>query len=265
MLNPLITLTTDFGLADPYVAEMKAVIFKINPEAKIVDISHQIEKFNIRMGAYVLASATPYFPEGTIHVAVVDPGVGTKRKPILIETGSGVFIGPDNGVLSLAANKQGIKHVYEIANPKFMLPKISATFHGRDIFAPAAAFLSKGVPPSEFGREIQKIVMPKFAKVIKKGNVLISEIIHIDGFGNIITNFTEKELKLAGVKDALNIKLDKTKLSLKLCRAYAEVEAQKPLAIIGSHDFLEISINQGNAAETFNVKAGGRVTLYRSL
>ncbi|MEM2936965.1 MAG: SAM-dependent chlorinase/fluorinase [Candidatus Bathyarchaeia archaeon] len=265
MLNPLITLTTDFGLADPYVAEMKAVIFKINPEAKIVDISHQVEKFNIRMGAYVLAAATPYFPEGTIHVAVVDPGVGTKRKPILIETKNGFFIGPDNGVLALAANKQGIKHVYEIANPKFMLPKISATFHGRDIFAPAAAFLSKGVPPSEFGREIRKIMMPKFTKIAKKGNAQVGEVIHIDDFGNIITNFTEKELKLAGAKDTINIKLKKTTLSLKLCRAYAEVEAQKPLAIIGSHDFLEISINQGNAAETFKVKAGDKVKLYRSL
>jgi len=263
MLNSIITLTTDFGLADPYVAEMKGVILKINPDAKIVDISHQIQKFNVRMGAYVLASAAPYFPEGTIHVVVVDPGVGTKRKPILIEAGSGFFVGPDNGVLALAAKKQGVKHVYEITNPKFMLPKLSVTFHGRDIFAPAAAFLSKGVSPSEFGREIRKIVMPKFAKIVRKGNMLTGEVIHVDSFGNIVTNFTEKELKWAGAKDALKIKLKESELNLKLCKSYAEVEPQKPLAIIGSHDFLEISVNQGSAAETFNVKPRDKATLYR--
>lgn len=132
MLNSIITLTTDFGLVDPYVAEMKAVILRINSNAKIVDISHQIQKFNVRIGAYVLAAAAPYFPEGTIHVAVVDPSVGTKRKPIILEAESMFFIGPNNGVLALAAHKQGIKHIYEITNPKFVLPKISATFHGRD-------------------------------------------------------------------------------------------------------------------------------------
>ena len=263
MLNPIITLTTDFGLADPYVAEMKAVILKINPNARIVDISHQIEKFNIRMGAYVLAAAAPYFPKGTVHVAVIDPGVGTKRKPIMIEAKNSFFIGPDNGVLALAAKNQGIKHVYEIANPKFMLPRISATFHGRDIFAPAAAFLSKGIHPSEFGPEIRNIVVPKFAKTVRKGAAFMGEIIHVDGFGNIITNFTEKHLKALNVNVAVRIKIKNMELTLRLCKAYAEVEAQKPLAIIGSHDFLEISINMGNAAETFNVKVGDEVKLYR--
>ena len=265
MLNPIITLTTDFGLADPYVAEMKAVILKINPDAKIVDISHQIQKFNVRMGAYVLAVAAPYFPNGTIHVAVVDPGVGTKRKPIIIEAENGFLIGPDNGVLTLAANKQGVKHVYEITNPKFMLPKISATFHGRDIFAPAAAFLSKGVSPSEFGREIRKIVTPRFAKIVRKGNMLTGEVVHVDSFGNIVTNFTEKELEWASAKDTLKIKLKEYELNLKLCKAYAEVKPKKPLAIMGSHDFLEISVNCGNAAETFKVKPEDKVTLYRFL
>jgi len=263
-MTRLITLTTDFGLLDPYVAEIKAVIYGINPDAKIVDISHQIEKFNIRMGAYVLASAAPYFPKGTIHIAVVDPGVGTKRKPILIETEKGFFIGPDNGILALAAEKQGIKHVYEIANPKYMLPKISTTFHGRDIFAPAAAHLSKGVSPSEFGPEIWQIVKPRFAKIVRRGSMLVGEVIHVDGFGNVITNFTAKELESLGIRENLNLKIGETALKLRLCRAYAEVEAKKPLAIIGSHDFLEISVNQGNAARMFKVKAGDKVTLYRS-
>lgn len=264
MPNPIITLTTDFGLKDPYVAEMKAVILNISPNATIVDITHQIEKFNIRMSAYVLATAAPYFPKGTIHVVVVDPDVGTRRKAILIQTKQGYFIGPDNGVLTLAAKTQGIEHVYEITNPKLMLPKISNTFHGRDIFAPAAAHLARGTSPSEFGPEIHKIVTPKFARITKRKNTLTGEVIHIDGFGNMITNFNEKELESMGIKGMVNIKLKNTRLKLKLCKAYAEVEARKPLAIIGSHNFLEISINQGNAADTFKTKVGDKVTLYRS-
>lgn len=263
-MAPFITLTTDFGLADPYVAEIKAVILGIHPSVEIVDISHQIEKFNIRMGAYVMASAAPYFPKGTIHVAVVDPGVGTKRKPILIETENGFLIGPDNGVLTLAAEKQGIKHVYEIANPCYMLPKVSTTFHGRDIFAPTAAHLSKGVPPSEFGPEIRRIVKPQFAKIVRKGSMLVGEIIHVDSFGNIITNFTLKELEHLGTKASLNIKIGEISSKLKLCKAYAGIGAKRPLALIGSHDFLEISVNQGNAAKMFKAKVGDKVILYRS-
>ncbi|MEM0096012.1 MAG: SAM-dependent chlorinase/fluorinase [Candidatus Bathyarchaeia archaeon] len=263
--SPIITLTTDFGLADPYIAEMKAIILGINPNVRIVDVTHQVEKFNVRNGAFILAAAAQYFPKGTIHVAVVDPGVGTKRRPILIETRKDFFIGPDNGVLALAAKNQGIRHVYEIANPKFMLPKISQTFHGRDIFAPAAAHLSRGVKPSEFGPEIRRIFVPKFAKVTKRNGALIGEVIHIDSFGNIITNFTAKNLEDLGIKDSVNIKLGDKRLTLKLCKAYAEVEAGKPLAITGSHDFLEISVNMGNAAQAFKVRVGDPVILYRSL
>src|SRR5208283_4092285 len=131
----MITLTSDFGLKDPYVAEMKGVILTINPKAALIDITHEVEKFNIRMAAFMLASAAPYFPQGTIHMAVVDPGVGTQRRAILIQTKRSVFVGPDNGILILAAQPRGIEHAYQLTNPKFMLPKISNTFHGRDIFA----------------------------------------------------------------------------------------------------------------------------------
>jgi len=262
MPTKIITLTTDFGLKDPYVAEMKAVILSISPNAKIVDITHKIEKFNIRMGAYTLAAACPYFPKGTIHVAVIDPGVGTKRKAILIQTRNSYFIGPDNGVLALAAKSQGIKHIYRIENPKFMLPRISNTFHGRDIFAPAAAYLANGISPSEFGPEIPEIVTPKFAKITKTKTTLTGEIIHIDGFGNIITNLKEKDLESIGIKKTVNLRLNSTKLKLKLCKAYSEVDAQQPLVIIGSHNFLEISVNQGNAAENFQTRVGDKVRLY---
>jgi S-adenosylmethionine hydrolase len=246
------------------VAEVKAVILSICPTAAIVDVTHEIEKFNIRMGSYILASASPYFPKGTIHLAIVDPKVGTKRRPLLILTKHGFYIGPDNGVLVLAANSQGIEHIYEITNRKLMLPKISSTFHGRDVFAPAAAHFAKGIQPEEFGPETHEIVMPKFAKVIRRKHMLIGEVMHVDGFGNIVTNFGEKEVELMKVKRTAYVKLKSAKRKLKFCKTYAEVKPQKPLALIGSHDFLEISINQGNAAEVFKIKSGDKVTLYRS-
>jgi S-adenosylmethionine hydrolase len=264
MLNPIITLTTDFGLKDPYVAEMKAVIIGINRTATIVDVAHEIEKFNIRMGAYILASASPYFPKGTIHVTVVDPGVGTKKRPILIQTKHYFFIGPDNGVLVLAAENKGIEHIYEISNRKLMLPKISNTFHGRDIFAPAAAHLADGTQPSEFGQEIDDIVTPEFAKIIRRKNMLVGEVLHTDNFGNIITNIGEKELGPISAKGTVDIKLKNARLKLKICKAYAEAKPQEPLAVIGSHNFLEISVNQGNAAQSFKAKIGDRITLHRS-
>ena len=164
---------------------MKGVILTINPNANIIDITHGVEKFNIRMGAFMLASAAPYFPKGTVHLAVVDPGVGTERRAILVQTKQGFFVGPDNGILILAAQNQGIEHTYELTNPKFMLPKVSSTFHGRDVFAPAAAHLDIGVKPSEFGPEIRDAVIPQFASVNRKNGSLIGEILHVDSFGNI--------------------------------------------------------------------------------
>lgn len=262
MSSQIITLTTDFGLRDPYVAEMKAVILGISPETRIVDITHEIEKFNIRMGAYTLAAVSPFFPEGTIHVVVIDPGVGTKRKAILIQTKNVCYIGPDNGVLTLAVKNQDIRHIYRIENPKLILPEVSNTFHGRDIFSPAAAHLANGISPSEFGPRIRRVVTPEFARVTRRKNKLTGEVIHIDGFGNIVTNFRQKDVELVDIKKTVNIKLKNNRLRLKLCKAYAEVGIRRPLAIIGSHNFLEISINRGNAAENFRTRVGDRVTLY---
>jgi S-adenosyl-L-methionine hydrolase (adenosine-forming) len=190
----MITLTSDFGLKDPYVAEMKGVILTINPQATIIDVTHSVEKFDIRVGAFVLASAEPYFPKNTIHLVVIDPDVGTEKHAILIQTKRGFFVGPDNGVLMLAAQNQGIEHLYELSNPKFMLPQVSSTFHGRDVFAPAAAHLDKGIKPSEFGPEITEAATIKFASVERRNSSLIGEIWHIDDFGNIITNISQKDL-----------------------------------------------------------------------
>jgi S-adenosylmethionine hydrolase len=257
----MITLTTDFGLKDPYAAEMKAAILGICPHAVIVDITHEIAKFNIRMGAYVLASATPYFPKGSIHVAVVDPGVGTQRRPIIIQTKQGFFVGPDNGLLILAAEKQDITRIYALTNPQFMLPKVSSTFHGRDIFAPAAAHLLNGVKPAEFGPEIRDVAKPEFAKVTRRNNVIVGEVLQMDDFGNIITNITAREVTQSHVKDAVIVELPSGKLKLKFCKAYGETKLGEPLALIGSHGFLEISVNQGSAAEKFKTKTGDKVTV----
>jgi len=257
----MITLTTDFGLKDPYVAEMKAVILSICPNAVIVDITHEVEKFNIRSGAFMLSSAVPYFPENAIHVGVIDPGVGTRRRSVVIQTRRGFFIGPDNGLLVLAAEKQGIICIRELANPRFMLPKISYTFHARDVFAPAAAHLTNGIKVEEFGPEIRKVVQPEFTKVIKRKDGWIGEILHVDDFGNIVTNINEEAVTQSCVKNFVSIELPCCKLKLKLCRTYAETKPQEPLILIGSQGFLEISLNQGNAAETFKAKPGDKIKL----
>ena len=253
----MITLTSDFGLKDPYVAEMKGAVLSINPKATLIDITHDVEKFNVRMAAFVLASAAPYFPKGTVHLAVVDPGVGTHRRALAVHTKQGFFVGPDNGVLILAAQNQGVEHVYELANPKFMLPKISSTFHGRDVFAPAAAHLDIGVHPGEFGPEINSPVNPEFTAIKKTRNFLIGEVLHIDGFGNIITNINQTDLAQSIGK--FNVELQDISLKLPFGKAYAEVNPKEPIALIGSHGFLEIALNQGNAAEKFNAKAGAKI------
>ena len=240
---------------------MKAVILSICSDAVIVDVSHEIEKFNIRMGAYVLASAAPHFSKGTVHVAVVDPGVGTQRRSLLIQTKQEFFVGPDNGVSLLAAERQGITSIREITNTKLMLPHVSSTFHGRDVFAPAAAHLTKGLPPAEFGPETREIVNPEFAKVKHVKGALAGEVLHFDGFGNIITNVSEEELASLHATGSLDVGLPNCKATLRLGKTYAEAKPAETLALIGSHGYVEIAVNQGNAAEKFHTKPGDKIRL----
>jgi S-adenosylmethionine hydrolase len=261
---PLITLLSDFGLRDPYVAEMKAVILSICPQARLVDISHMIEKFNIRMGAFVLASAAPYFPEGSVHVAVVDPGVGTKRRAILVEARQAFFVGPDNGLLMLAAERLGIRHVYNVTNRRFLLGRVSQTFHGRDVFAPVAAHLAKGdCKPSDFGSEIRDYVVPRFVKPRLTKNALFGEVLHVDDFGNIVTNISRAEFEKTGIREGamFGFRLKDKVIKLKYCSTYGEVPIGKSLALIGSHDFLEISTNQRIASKKFGARVGDTVAV----
>lgn len=260
---PLITLLSDFGLKDPYVAEMKAVIVTICPNARIIDISHMIEEFNVRMGAFVLASAAPYFPERTIHVTVVDPGVGTKRRALLVQTNRAFYIGPDNGVLMLAAKKSQIRHVFTLSNPEFMLPAVSATFHGRDVFAPAAGYLASGESPEKFGPEIEDYIVPSFAQPGLRAKHLVGEIMHIDNFGNVITNVSTDDLVKGSIKmgERLVIRHKNKSYYANLSIAYGYAEPRSLLALIGSHGFLEIAVNQGNASRKLRMKTGDALTL----
>jgi len=256
----IVTLTTDFGLTDPYVAEMKGTILGICPKAIIVDVTHNIKKFSIRMGAHILASAVPYFPSGTIHVAVVDPSVGTQRRPIIVQTARNTFVGPDNGLLMIAAETQEIIDSYKIDNRKFMLSKVSSTFHGRDIFSAAAAHLANDVSMKEFGPKITDTIKLKFTKVKQNKNMVIGEVLHVDDFGNIITNISKQDIEKLK-KGTLRVELPKIKLYLKVAKTYAEAKPQEPIVLIGSHNYLEIALNQGNAATKFQTLAGDKIIL----
>jgi len=254
----IISLLSDFGHKDPYVAEIKAVIMSINPEVRIVDVTHEVEKFNIHMGAYVLASAAPFFPPNTVHVAVVDPGVGTQRGAIVVETHRSFYVGPDNGLLMLAAQNEHITNVYKINNPNYMLTKVSKTFHGRDIFAPAAAYLAAGIKPSDFGAAIDDYIVPDFAKPHQRNGELLGEVLHIDDFGNIISNISVEDLKNVSINEEnnLQVRLGDKIVSLMLYSAYSKVAVGAPLALVGSSGFLEVAINQGSGSRTFGAKVG---------
>lgn len=255
---PVITLTTDFGSL--YPASLKAAILQINETANIIDITHSIPHADIRAGAFALYSVVNHFPAGTVHVAVVDPGVGTNRRAIAIRAGGQYFVGPDNGLLIPAARKVGEIEVYEITNTK-LFHDVSSTFHGRDIFAPVGAHLL-GTSPKGFvqiedvGKKIDDFIELDIEKVEVTEDAISGEVVFIDDFGNIITNIP-KDVILD--KTDFGAKLSIFGSEIPLLQTYGMIEDGDALAIIGSHDFLEISINCGNAAKTFKVKNGDKV------
>ena len=257
---PIITLLTDFGLKDYYVPSMKAVILSICPSATVVDISHEVSSFDVLEAAFVLCASYRYFPRGTIHVVVVDPGVGSARKALIFKTKNYYFIGPDNGVLTLATDLDGIVEVREIANRKFMLHEISRTFHGRDIFAPTAAHLACGAPMEEIGPVVSKYEKLSFQIPQKVSDEYQGSILHIDKFGNIITNILSSLIPDA-VKEVKLLLNNGKVYNIPLVNFYAEVPKGSILAIRGSSGFLEISINQGNAASTLKVNRGEKIIL----
>jgi S-adenosylmethionine hydrolase len=258
MRPPIVTLLTDFGTKDPYLASMKGVILNINPQCILIDITHQVSPHDIQEGAFILASSYSYFPKGTIHLSVVDPGVGSPRKPLLIATARYFFIGPDNGLFSLVLKKERVKKVVALTNQKFFLPPISTTFHGRDIFAPVAGFLSLGIKPKDFGNEIDSWGELFFPKPRVKGRELVGEILHVDTFGNLISNIHEQQLFHFGKRNLFSITIGK-KVIHGLKKGYWEGKRGEPIALLGSDRFLEISIREGNAQKRLKIKRGDRI------
>lgn len=259
MAGKLITLTTDFGHKDPFVGIMKGVILGIDPEANIIDLTHGIPPQDLMAGALALRYSVPFFPRGAIHVAVVDPGVGTERRPLLIEAEAGFFIGPDNGILSLALEGKEPRRIIELANPTYHLRPTSATFHGRDIFAPAAAYLSLGIPPEDFGPKIKDFAKLPWPRVVKEKGRVRGEIIYTDSFGNLVTNVEERDLSgLAPQK--LTICLGS--LTIRgLSSSYRGDQEGAYAALINSWGLLEIACFKESAARRSGAKIGDRVEI----
>jgi S-adenosylmethionine hydrolase len=257
---PLVSLLTDFGLSDSFVGEMKAVILSICPDARIIDITHQVEKFDVRMGAFLLAGAAPCFPSGTVHVAVVDPGVGGPRRPIVVETPRTVYIGPDNGLLVPAAQREGIRHVYELTSRSFMREEVSATFHGRDVFAPSAAHLASGKRPSDCGPEVTDYVQPSYSKARFDGKRVTCEIFHIDAFGNIVTNISNELGKLGlALGDKVSLTMEKRRFQARFVRTYSDLVGKELGILVGSHGFVEVACREASAADKLRVRIGNAV------
>jgi hypothetical protein len=256
--SPVITLLTDFGLQDGYVACMKGVILEICPDAKLVDISHLIDPFNVRSAAFVLCSSYVYFPRGTIHLAVVDPGVGTERGAIAIRTAQGFFVGPDNGLFSLMLQKETFPEARRIDNGQFGRSPLSSTFHGRDLFAPVAAHIARGVPFEILGPPCDPAFVEWGEPVIGDGEVK-GEVIHIDRFGNAIINVMGVTLETLGPFGKWTISAGKTEID-SIEQTYGRVRAGEALALTGSSGFIEIAVNRGNAALELGLAQGTKVT-----
>jgi S-adenosylmethionine hydrolase len=261
--TPIITLLTDYGTKDHFVASMKAVILSISPQAQIVDISHDVPAHDILEAGFVLRSCFSYFPTRTIHVVVVDPTVGSPRKPIIVATDNHYFVAPDNGVLSLVYDAEPVSTVVEIASEHLMLPEVSQTFHGRDIFAPAAAWLARGTDMLNFGdpiTEYTKLTLPK-ARFGAADSTLKGSVLHVDRFGNLITNISRQDLESAREKvpgDTFKVRIGKQEIT-GLKNFYAEGQTGEIVALFGSTNLLEIAQNQGNASKTLGVARGGEV------
>ncbi len=255
---PIVTLTTDFGLGDTYVGQVKGVILGICPQAVLVDLTHLIPAQEVARAALALYSSYSFFPAGTIHLAVVDPGVGTLRRALAAKADGHVFVAPDNGTLTLVLQKHPDAEIRQITSPNHLRARISPTFHGRDIFAPAAGHLAAGLDMAELGPPVDDIVHLDLPRPRMKGGRIMGQVIHVDRFGNLITNITVDQILKSPRNSSPNFHLAGRELK-GLHLTYAEVEAGQPLALVGSLDLVEIAINQGRADKFFEAGAGATV------
>jgi len=261
----LIALMSDFGLRDPFVGIMKGVILGINPSALVVDLCHEIEPGDTRGAAFALRTALPYFPESTIFVVVVDPGVGTKRRAIAVELDGRIVVAPDNGVLSWVLKGHPSQPAVELTNSKFFLSPVSATFHGRDIFAPVAAHLSNGVPLAEFGPAVDDLTTFPIPDVSVGAESLQGEVVYIDRFGNLVTNIGRQELegwRRDLLAEEVNVRVASAEIG-GIHESYGAAPLGHVVAVFGSAELLEIAVNQGNAADSLGVTVGSNVSVYR--
>lgn len=250
----IVVFLTDFGLRDHYVGVMKGVVLSLSPEVVPVDLSHEVAPQDVAEGAYLLGAAYQYFPEGTIFVAVVDPGVGTERRGLCVVAEGRFFVGPDNGLFTLVYDRAREFSAYELQDESYFLPETSTTFHGRDVFAPVAAHLARGVAPSEFGPLVVDPVRLPWPRVQIGPKEIRGTVIHVDRFGNLITNITVEDLQGKPVK-AVHF----AGHCLPFKRTYAEVEPGEPLALIGSDGLLELAVSMGSAAAVFGREGEVRV------
>lgn len=262
----MITLLTDFGLSDPYAGIMKGVICSVNPATVIIDLTHDIDPQDITHAAYLINAAYRYFPKGTIHVVVVDPGVGSDRSIIALSAGGHFFLAPDNGVLSLILDKANPEKIIKVENKTYFLNTVSDTFHGRDIFAPVAAHLSKGVKIDCLGTEInvrQTVNINLQGPYQSETGDLIGEIIFVDRFGNLITNIDRQSInQLKGSKSDRDLRIWVAKHQINgLSSSYQDVGSQSLLAIVGSMGFVEISVNGASASAYCGLFKGDRVKI----
>ena len=253
----LITLTTDFGLQDSFVGTMKGVIAGISPTATVVDLTHGIPAQDVLAGALTLRHSIAYFPRGTIHVAVVDPGVGSARRPVLIECDGSYLIGPDNGLLSLAIADKKPGLIVNLSNPAYHLQPLSRTFHGRDIFAPVAGHLSLGVPVTAFGRSLETFDRLALPKVVRSTAEIVGQIIYIDSFGNLFTNIEEHDLT-GLAREQIQITLGAICIP-GLASNYAAANAGNFVAVVNSWGLLEVAVYQGSARQNTSAKIGDKV------
>jgi hypothetical protein len=249
----IVTLTTDFGVRDPFAGIMKGVIAGINPDAVVIDLTHGIARQNIREGAFILFMSTSYFPGGTVHTVVVDPGVGGARRALAVETERYILVGPDNGVLSWAIPDVRRAIIREIKEPLYTGESISNTFHGRDIFAPAAAHLSVGVQVQALGPPVIDPVLLPFPQAHQGGRVIRGEVLYIDGFGNLMTNIRPADR--GSIKEVV---IGDTTIR-GISGSYGEGREGQPVALVGSTDFLEIAVNAGSAAKVLGADVGDEV------
>ena len=259
MPKPLISLTTDFGTSDHFAGTMKGVILGIAPAAQIVDITHEVQPFEVTDGAYTIAQAYRYFPKKTIHVVVVDPGVGSTRRPLLAEMGGQYFIAPDNGVLSMIFSREKAK-VRHVTNERYFLQPVSRTFHGRDVFAPVAAHLAAGVPPAQFGKRIEDYLRLTLQNPTRTGkHTWTGCILKVDRFGNLITNLNIDEFPTVRTHAfGLNVGLQTVS---RLALTFTECSPGELFVVVGSSGYLEVASNQASAAKALGCGAGSPVEL----